>query len=54
MITEAQRLQMLSILAHSIGKEDEIIQKVKDQYGLELTKPQLKECINNLKQVRGI
>jgi hypothetical protein len=53
MITEAQRLQMLSILAHTTTNSDEVLKKAKELYGIELTKQQLDDYINNLRKVRG-
>ena len=52
-VTEVQRRQLLTILSHSIGREDEVLARLKDQHGITLTKAELHEHINKLKRVRG-
>jgi hypothetical protein len=53
-ITETQRLQFLSILAHTTYNSEEVLKKLKELHGIDLTKQQLDEYINKLKNVRGV
>ena len=53
-ITETQRLQLLSILAHTTYNSEEVLKKAKELHGVDITKEQLNSYINKLKNVRGV
>jgi len=53
-VTEAQRLQFLSVLAHTTYCSDDVLKKLKELHGIDLTEQQLNEYIDKLKNVRGV
>ena len=53
MVTEAQRLQMLTILCGALVDRDELVRRMSLELGREVTSKEIDDAINKLRSVRG-
>jgi hypothetical protein len=53
-VTEEQRLRFLALLTYAKHDPDTVIKKAKELHGVDITKEQMADAINNLKKVRGV